>query len=149
MADSWSSGRSLALRVTLHEVHDSNVFMACMTGVMYFYSKGSLLMLRCQHEMTGAACLGVQMLRYYPFLHGWGRHDKRGRTMTDEIFFLWKYTTITHSHMPAPFFMHALRHELIFENLLKKLPDDRLSIPAEGMTVPAIHSQAPLHLTSR
>jgi len=41
------------------------------------------------------------------------------------------------------------RHDLIYEFLLKRLPDERLRIPPEGMTVQAIHTKAPLHLTSR
>eukprot|EP00967_Tisochrysis_lutea_P077822 scaffold105737_cov21-Tisochrysis_lutea.AAC.2 len=41
------------------------------------------------------------------------------------------------------------RHELVYEKLLKRLSDKDLSIPPEGMTVAAIHTKAPLHLTSR
>ena len=41
------------------------------------------------------------------------------------------------------------RHELIYENLLKKLSDERLAIPSEGMTVQSIKDKAPLHLSSR
>ncbi|KAF5843336.1 hypothetical protein DUNSADRAFT_17914 [Dunaliella salina] len=46
-------------------------------------------------------------------------------------------------------FCNVPRHELIYENLLKKLSDEDLSIPPGGMTVAAIHTKAPLHLTSR